>query len=196
MNSHHIYSNITKFSSPIGDFIITCNETRIPFNVGRITDHSYLLYNEDGKEYGELKNDDIYEIIIPVENLVLGKDCEIIFTGKNLSDTTSGERTYGKMAVIDNYVIGIGTYDPNEDIKIDQDYEYSKERRYLDQGFIISKEDYVRENFIWYDLKEDAYINGFKFELLDNSSEYIYFKVAWLENIHPLTEDAIDYWIT
>lgn len=196
MQNQRIYSDVVDFMSPIGSFVITCNKsTRIPFHIERITEYIYPLFSDEGIEYGELENSDLYNILIPVSTLVLGKDYEIVFTGKPLENTVSGERTYGKMGVIDNYVIGISAYDPNDDEKSNQDYQYSRDKGFLDRNIIVPKEKYNKTYSIQYELKDDC-INGFRFELLDYSREYIYFSVAWLKNDNPSAEDAIEYWIT
>lgn len=196
MQNQRIYSNIIEMVSPIGVFIITCNKrTKIPFHVERVIDYTYPLFDNEGIQYGALENKDIYNILIPVNTLILGEEYEITFTGNPLENTISGERTYGKMGVIDNYVIGISAYDPNDDEKSNQDYQYSRDKGFLDRNIIVPKEKYNKTYFIQYELKDDC-INGFRFELLDYSREYIYFTVAWLKNDNPSAEDAIEYWIT
>ena len=86
----------------------------------------------------------------------------------------SDEHTESLTNTIENWSIGIGSYDMNDGFSKDEEHK----------GYDVWQSD-------------DKF--GFSFILLDRSIKTITFLVAWIENLPSCNidfEDALDFWLT
>ena len=183
-----IYENIDCLSTPCGDITVTDeNNQKCVFSVKEnpYRPDNYLFYGTEKEK--AINTDTNYVICIDVNGLEVGSLYKIYLTGGKLSYGDSDEHTVAVSGISNGYSIAIGAYDPNDDEKISQVYIYSRKDGF--DGF--DDFEYDKSNFIRYDVEMLEDYSGFFFRLLDKSSEYIKFPVAWIENDYT---DFADYY--
>ena len=158
----YIYRDIAKLATPVGAFVVV-SETgeTITFSVIR---------GEGG-----------YGIIINSHKLEIGKKYMITFTSGNWRFCGSDEHTTCYNTVIDDWVVGIGGYDPNDEEKLDQAIAYSKQKGYLEQKIIVHPPKYDETRFTKHTVDALEKCNGYSFRVFDYSKEDIRFEVAWMQ---------------
>lgn len=191
-----IYKNIIKLETPVGYFFVTDGKNNIPFSVQKNNFNvPYEVY--DNKEIiGELNTDTNYDLVIDVNDIKIGSCYYIKFSVGNLSFGGSDEHTESIVTTINNWSVGIGAYNPNDDEELEQAAIYTGN----DKGYIQYPPVFDETKFVRYSLSSPfEHSDGFEFKLLDYSYPEITFKVAWIENDRfdkETYEDAISFWIT
>ncbi|MBR6633887.1 MAG: hypothetical protein IKL05_06280 [Clostridia bacterium] len=108
----------------------------------------------------------------------------------------SDEHTESIVLTAENWSIGIGSYNPNDDEELEQAILYMGK----DKGDIEYPPIFDETNFVRYTVSSASESKeGFEFKLLDYSYPEIVFKVAWIKNeIYDKStyEDALDFWLT
>ena len=162
----YIYTDITELVCPIGKFSVNYENTKIPFSVRK---NSYNV------PYYDITTETNYAIDIDTNLLEINKQYNIVFSEGGLHFRGSDEYTESITTTIENWSVGIGSYDIN-----DKCY-------------------YTNEPHKGYDVWKNENGCGFSFILLDRSVEKITFLVAWNENVAEKDidyEDALDFWLT
>ena len=157
-----VSGDTTKLSTPVGSFIVVSDSGEpIMFSVV-----------QDERSYG---------VVIDSRKLEIGKIYKIFFTFGNWKFCDLNEHTTCYNTVINDWVVGIGAYDPNDEEKLEQAIEYSKQKGYLEQKFIVypSKYDEVKFSKYTVDVLEEC--NGYSFRVFDYSFDNIRFEVAWIQ---------------
>lgn len=80
--------------------------------------------------------------------------------------------------IINEWVIGIGGYDPNEYEKWEQKWKYSEK---MGSSSCRRIPEYDETKFIWYTIEPLDTWNGFRFKLYDCSQKNIKFYMAWVK---------------
>lgn len=99
----------------------------------------------------------------------------ITFSNGTFSFGGSDEHTESIVTTIENWSVGVGSYNPNDDLE--------------------DEKSFVRYTA----LSANESSGGFKFKLLDYSYPKIVFKAAWIKNdiySKDTYEDALDFWLT
>ena len=161
----YIYENIFTLSCPVGEFSVCYGKEKIPFSVRK---------NDYDVPYNDITTQTNYALDIDTKLLEIGKQYNVIFSEGGLKYCGSDEHTESITNTIDNWSVGIGSYDMNED------------------------EDDPK-NHTGYDVWRSKDNLGFSFILLDRTIEKIIFLVAWIENKEALNvdyESVLDFWLT
>ena len=161
----YIYENILTLSCPVGEFSVCYGKEKIPFSVRK---------NDYDVPYNDITTQTNYALDIDTKLLEIGKQYNVIFSEGGLKYCGSDEHTESITNTIDNWSVGIGSYDMNED------------------------EDDPK-NHTGYDVWRSKDNLGFSFILLDRTIEKIIFLVAWIENKEALNvdyESVLDFWLT
>lgn len=111
----------------------------------------------------------------------------------------SDEHTEAVSGTANGYSIAIGSYDPNDDEKLDQAYEYTEKLGDLAGNMIICPPKYDESRFERYDVDMLEDYSGFRFHLIDGSERKLYFSIAWIKNelSDPSEyEAAVGFWTT
>jgi len=193
----HIYENITELKTPVGYFFVTDGNVNIPFSVRKNTfDVPYHIYDNNQQVIGELKTETNFDLVIDTSKLKIGCYYHIGFSNGTFSFGGSDEHTESVVSTIENWSVGIGSYNPNDDEELEQAILYTgKDKGYIQYPPVFDETKFVR--YTVSSASESA--EGFDFKLLDYSYPAIVFKVAWIENDNcdkDTCEDAIDFWIT
>ena len=162
----YIYTDITEISCPVGTFSVCHNNTKIPFCVRK---NGYAV------PYYDITTETNYALDIDTNLLEINKQYNIVFSEGGLHFRGSDEHTESLTNTIENWSIGIGSYDMNDN--------------------------YFRTNepHKGYDVWRSEDNLGFSFVLLDRSIDKITFLVAWIEHSADKDidyEDALDFWLT
>lgn len=199
MKNEYIYKHIQELTTPVGFFAVYDGDKKIPFSVVRNgMDLPYEVYENDGAVVGTIHTETNYQMVIETKDLQIGKEYIIRFSCGKWEYCDSDEHTTCYCTVIDNWVVGIGAYDPNDYEKDEQRWAYSKKRGYLERGFCQSPPTYDESNFEKYTVEELDNLQGYKFKLFDYRSEYVWFEVAWLQaKDYPIVEyeGALGLWL-
>lgn len=199
MSEEYIYQDITELKTPVGSFRVFSNEDNIPFSVEKNGfDLPSGIYDENNNVIGTIHTETNYSIVIPASRLELGKEYTISFDKGNWEYCDSDEHTICFNTVIDEWAVGIGAYDPNDQEKDRQAWEYSEQMGFLKQNFIQEPPEYDETDFIRYTTEALDECNGFKFKLFDYTADKIYFDVAWIKiEEYPTIEyeGALGFWL-
>ncbi len=162
----YIYENISSLPCPVGEFSVCNGKERIPFSVRK---------NDYDVPYDNIITETNYALDIDTKLLEVGKQYNVVFSEGGLNYCGSDEHTESITTTIDNWSVGIGSYDMNDD--------------YLHQNELHKGYDVWRS--------EDNL--GFSFVLLDRTIDKVTFLVAWIENKGILNvdyESVLDFWLT
>lgn len=190
----YIFRDIEELITPVGNFSVYCADKKIPFSVIRNNfDVPYSIYDEN---HNEINIADTYYILINTSALEIGSVYKIAFSCGEWEFETSDEHTTCYCSVIKNWAVGIGAYDPNDDEKTAQIFQYSKLN-----GFngLRCPNKYDESKFISHIIETLPEKNGYSFRLIDKSWEYIQFPVAWIEIKDYNAEiyrRALGFWLT
>lgn len=195
------FNSMTEFITPVGSIKVLNNNKAVPFYIKPSSyRYPYNIYSQDNKTViNTIEATNNYVLLIPTENLIIGKDYSVLLEGKRLAYNAGDENTISLTGTFNNVSIGIGAYNPNEETEDSQAYVYSKEHDYLEQGIMIPPAHFDESEFKQYKLDCLDNMSGYSFRLIDKSFEYVYFNIAWVENIDFDSDDgesAVDYWIS
>lgn len=193
----YIYENITELKTPVGYFFVTDGDVNIPFSIRRNTfDVPYYIYDDNQQVISELNIETNFDLVIDVNNLKIGGYYRIGFSNGKFSFGGSDEHTESVVSTIENWSVGIGSYNPNDDEELEQAIFYTGR----DKGYIQYPPVFDETRFVRYMVSSASESSeGFEFKLLDYSYPEIVFKVAWIENDKcdkDTYEDALDFWLT
>ena len=163
--NEYIYTDIKELLCPVGNFSVCHNTIKIPFSVRK---------NNYNVAYYDINTETNYALDINTDLLELNKQYNIVFSEGGLRFRGSDEHTESLTNTIENWSIGIGSYDMNDGFSKDEEHK----------GYDVWQSD-------------DKF--GFSFILLDRSIKTITFLVAWIENLPSCNidfEDALDFWLT
>lgn len=199
MEETAIYSDIRELETPVGAFTVTSDSEKIAFSVyhNGMGDIPYGVTDDDGRVLGEIRTDTNYRIEIDANSLQIGKEYRIQFSAGTWEYCDSDERTTCYDAVIDDWAVGIGAYDPNAEEKEDQAWAYSKKMGF--QGYCQEPLQYDESRFRQYDVEALDSLNGYRFKLFDADAKSVRFEVAWIKTGEYETieyEGALGLWLT
>ena len=177
MDAPYLLSNITELEAPIGKYIITDGNVNLTFSVSKnYHDYPFVVQSGDNQvTIGEIQPVFVYDLILEVAPLEVGKTYQVSFIPGGLEFSDSGQYTIGYSVTRDGWVAGLGAYDPND------------------------REDYLRTGPQEYIIEPSSDGTGFSFKLIDKSRKRMYFTAAWVkieqfsQNVY---EEAIGMWIT
>ncbi|MBE6609993.1 MAG: hypothetical protein E7634_04950 [Ruminococcaceae bacterium] len=161
----YIYENISSLPCPVGEFTVCNGIQKIPFSIRK---------NDYNVPYDNITTETNYALDIDTKCLEIGKQYNVVFSEGGLNYCGSDEHTESITNTIDNWSVGIGSYDMNED------------------------EDNPK-NYKGYDVWRSEDNLGFSFVLLDRTRDKITFLVAWIENKEVPNvdyESVLDFWLT
>lgn len=196
----YIFRDIEDLITPVGNFSVYYGDKKIPFSVIRNNFKiPYSAYDENNNVTGEIDISDTYYILISTSELEIGSVYKVAFSCGEWEFEDSDEYTYCYCSVIENWAVGIGMYDHNEQEKMEQIWYYSKVNGFLEQNILRSPDKYDESKFISHIIEPLPENNGYSFRMLDKSWEYIQFPVAWIEIKEYSAETykrALGFWLT
>lgn len=202
MTEEYLYTGIIKLDTPVGYFCITLDDEKIPFSVKRNGFNlPYEVTDEGNSVIGKIQTDTNYCIVIDTKRLQIGKEYTVHFCSEydnKWERCDSDEHTTCFNTVINNWVVGIGAYDPNDQEKEDQSWRYSEKMGYLKQNYVMEPPTYDEANFRAYSVDVLDSFDGYKFKLFDYSSDKVFFEVAWIKvEEYPTIEyeGALGLWL-
>ena len=162
----YICENISSLPCPVGEFTVCHGIQKIPFSIRK---------NDYNVPYDNISTETNYALDIDTKCLEIGKKYNVVFSEGGLNYCGSDEHTESITNTIENWSVGLGSYNMNDD--------------------------YFRQNepHKGYDVwcSEDGL--GFSFILLDRTIEKITFPVAWIENQQSSNvdyESVLNFWLT
>ena len=191
-----IYKDIESLATPVGTFLVTDGEKRLRFSVAKNGLSS--PYSYDLPDNGEIQTETNYDIVIDTNTLETGKIYRIIFTSGKWNYCDSDEHTVCFSSIIDDWIVGIGAFDPNDFEKTKQQFEYSERIGTLKQHIRTEPEHYDESKFSEFTVEALNNCNGFEFKLIDRMIPYVWFKVAWIQITKYASEDyqsALGLWL-
>ncbi|MDE6731692.1 MAG: hypothetical protein K2J77_02290 [Oscillospiraceae bacterium] len=196
-----VYRDIDALPTPCGEItVVDENNRRHRFSVRKnpySPDYQMFYSTENEKS---INTDTNYLLCVCADDLVLQQTYKICLTGTALHYGDSDEHTEAVSGTANGYSIAIGAYDPNDDEKIRQAYEYSSAQGYLAQKRLVSPPQYDESRFEQYDVEMLEDYSGFSFRLLERSVKEITFRVAWVKHNEDVEsseyEAAVELWTT
>lgn len=138
----YIFKDIKALKTPVGEFAVYSGNRKINFSVIKNDfDIPYQIY-ENQNVTGEINISDTYHIIIDTSFLEIGSLYSIVFSSGKWEFCTSDENAYCYCTVIDNWCVGIGIYDQNEDERLNQALYYSEINGFHENNIIRHPEKY------------------------------------------------------
>ena len=199
MEKEYIYKHIRELNTPAGVVAVYDGDKKMPFSVVRnCMDIPYKIYGDGGEMIGTIHTETNYQIIIKSKELQIGKEYIIKFSCGKWEYCDSDEHTTCYCTTVDDWVIGIGAYDPCDYWKDEQMWKYSKQQGFLERGFCQAPPIYDESHFEKYTVEELDDLSGYKFKLFDYKSDSIRFEVAWLQvKDYPIIEceSALGLWL-
>lgn len=195
-----VYRQIESLPTPCGKIVVMDEAgTLCKFSV-RKNPYSpdYHLFYGTPQEIA-FNTDTNYLLCVSVESLKIGHTYKICLLGAPLQYGDSDEHTQAVSGTVNGHSIAIGAYDPNDEEKEKQAYQYSAAIGSLAQKMIIDPPQYDESHFVQYDVEMLEDFSGFSFRPLDRSIEEIVFPVAWVKNEYPSRleyEGAVELWTT
>ena len=182
MAKEYIYENITELITPVGFFAVYDGNLKIPFSVVRNTmDVPCDVYDDSGEVVGTIHSENNLQIIIESKDLQIGKEYIIEFSHGQWEYCDSDEHTVCYCTTVNNWVVGIGAYDPCDEQKDEQMWEYSEQKGILDRNSWQKPPSYDESRFEKYTIEALDDFRGFRVRLVDYKAEYILIQVAWLQ---------------
>ena len=131
MKKEYIYKHIQKLITPMGVFAVYDGDKKVAFSVVRNSMNIPCeVYDNSGEVMGTIHTETNYQIMIESKELQIGKEYVIKFSCGKWEYCDSDEHTTCYFTTINDWLIGIGAYDPCDYWKEEQTWEYSKQ-----QGF-------------------------------------------------------------
>ena len=161
----YICENISSLPCPVGEFTVCHGIQKIPFSIRK---------NDYNVPYDNITTETNYALDIETKCLEIGKQYNVVFSEGGLNYCGSDEHTESITNTINNWSVGIGSYDMNEDEDNPKNHK----------GYDVWRSE---DNF------------GFSFVLLDRTIDKITFLVAWIENKEVPNvdyESILDFWLT
>ena len=103
--NEYIYTDIKELLCPVGNFSVCHNTIKIPFSVRK---------NNYNVAYYDINTETNYALDINTDLLELNKQYNIVFSEGGLRFRGSDEHTESLTNTIENWSIGIGSYDMND----------------------------------------------------------------------------------
>ena len=195
----YVFQDTESLQTPVGAFVVTDGEKRIRFSVRKNECIPRTYQSPDTGEMREIRTDTLYSIIIDTGILEIGKTYKIMFTAGSWKFCDGDEHTDCYFSIINDWAVGIGGYDPNDDEKLRQAFAYTKQIGLPDEKKeIIAPERYDETKFVGYQIEVLDNCNGYAFTLLDRTWDKILFDVAWIQitKYSPdECEDALAIWL-
>lgn len=199
MVKEFVFENLMELETPVGFFAVFDGDQKIPFSVEKnCMSIPAEVRDKEEKLIGTIQSNTNYDIVIAASKLEIGKEYIICFSDGVWNYCSSDEHTTCYFTVIDNWAIGIGAYDPNDQSKDDQTWEYSEKKGYLKQRFLQPPPYYDESEFRRYTVEPLDDSRGYKFKIFDREFDYVWFEVAWIEiNEFPIDkyESALGLWL-
>lgn len=192
-----VYPNLREFMTPVGSFhiisdageLIRFSVVKNPYNV------PYAVCNENGEYIGTITTDTNYRMLVDASCLAIGTEYEIAFSKGIWEYCDSDEHTECYNTVIGDWAVGIGAFDPNDDEKTRQYFQFRKScYEALQNPF-----QYDESKFIKHTVNALPTKNGFRFRLFDHSVQTIHFEIAWIRIDRFPADDyvaALGLWLT
>ena len=199
MSEIYKYQEITELTTPVGTFRVFSDEEKIPFSVNKnYFDIPYSVYDKNNNVIGTIHTETNFTIEISTSQLRIGKEYTISFDNGKWEYCESDEHTTCFNTVIDNWAVGIGAYDPNDQEKDNQAWNYSEKMGFLKQKYVMEPPEYNETNFTRHSVYSLDDCNGYKFKLYDYSQDKVTFEVAWvkIEEFPAIEyEGALGFWL-
>lgn len=195
-----IYRQINRLSTPCGEISVVDGQGRkCRFSVrNNPYQTDYRLFCGTGRER-VLHTETNFLLCVPASELRLGETCQVRLTGTRLGFGGSDEHTEAVSGSANGCSIAIGAYDPNDDEKQRQAYEYSQQQGFLARRMILPPPQYDKSRFVGYEVDMLEDYSGFRFRRLEKTVQEICFTVAWVacEPEHCTEyEAAVEFWTT
>lgn len=193
----YIHEDIAELKTPVGYFFVTDGNVNIPFSIKKNTFNvPYQIYDDNNQVIDEINIETNYDLVIDANKIELGCYYYIRFSNGTFSFGGSDEHTESIVTTIENWSVGIGSYNPNDDEEIEQaNFCTGKDKGYNQYPPVFDEKRFVR--YTVSSASESS--GGFEFKLLDYSYPEIVFKVAWIKNDtydKDTYEDALGFWLT
>jgi hypothetical protein len=136
--------------------------------------------------------------VLTVKELIVGEDYSIQFSRGEWKLCHSDEHTICFYTVLEDWLVGIGAYDPNDYRKYDQSWAYSKKMGFIERGFVKEPPMYDESQFDGYTVIPKDDYSGFEFKLHDNRIDAVSFEVCWIkkeEHEESIYVDALGLWL-
>lgn len=196
-----VYRDIDVLTTPCGQISVVDEKgCKYRFSVRKnpYSPDYHLFYGTDNEK--TVNTDTNYFLCVHTDDLVLKQIYRICLTGRILHYGDSDEHTEAVSGTSNGYSIAIGAYDPNDDEKVRQAYEYSSVQGCLPKNMIVRPPQYDESRFERYDVEMLEDHSGFSFRLLDCSVKEIVFRVAWVKHNEGVAsseyEAAVELWTT
>ena len=192
--------NLKKLVTPCGVItIVDKNNNCIPFAVQKNPfDCPYSFKNAQGQTV-TLHTDTNYKIVIKTSDLQKEVTHQIVLKGAQLRYGDSDEHTECISGCSNGCCIAIGTWLPNDDVKLWQAEDYSERMGFLKRNSILEPPEYDTSKFKEYDVEMTDDCSGYTFYLIDDTISEIFFSVAWIKSngVDELEyESAVQFWTT
>ena len=191
------YNDINSFITPVGEFVVQSETGEfIDFSVKRYADEREV---DIGEDMYTIHTDNHYILKINIDNLQIGTKYKIYFSEGKWEYCDGDEHTVCYSTVIDDWVVGIGAFDPTDEEKIDQAWAYSKENGWLDKHMMLYPPHFDESKFKAYSVSGLEELNGFEFVVYDKSRDTVVFGVAWVKKEdYPLAayNYALGLWLS
>lgn len=202
MEREFIYTDLDYLESPLGRFSVIKDGELVPFALRRNpVNNPYEIYDpEYVNVIGTIETKTNYEIAIPTSSLVPGEWYTISFSSGEWNFGASDEHTDCFYTKSPKWVVGIGSYNPNDEAEMSQAYKYSQKMGILEMGNFEYPDSFDETDFREYVIKVLDNMNGYSFKVLDSCSlSFIRFPVAWV-GINDYSEEdyvgAVGFWLT
>lgn len=196
-----VYRDIDVLPTPCGEItVVDENNRRCRFSVRKnpYSPDYHMFYGTENEK--PINTDTNYLLCVCADDLELKNTYRICLTGTALHYGDSDEHTEAVSGTANGYSIAIGAYDPNDDEKISQAYEYSSAQGYLAQKRLVPPSRYDESRFERYVVEMPEDHSGFSFRLLERSVKEIIFRVAWVKHNENAEyseyEAAVEFWTT
>lgn len=191
--------NIRELRTPVGSFSISAETKNIFFSVIKNPmDIPAEVYDINNTVVGHIQTDHNYQILIDPKQLEIGKEYTFQFTAGNWEFCDSDEHSVCYITTINQWMVGVGAFDPNSQRKMDQTELYSERKGFLEIGLLQQPPVYDESGFTEYTVEPLRDLRGFRFKLFDKSFDYVRFEVAWvLMDSYPTIEyfGALGFWL-
>ena len=116
-----ICQNITELETPVGYFFVSDGNVNVPFSIRKNSFNvPYQIYADNQQVIDELNTETNYDLVIDVNNLKTELYYTIGFSRGTFSYGGADEHTESIVTTIDNWSLGIGAYNPNDEEEIEQ----------------------------------------------------------------------------
>lgn len=195
-----ICENTTELTTPVGVFSVWDGQEKVTFSVYNYDGEEPWQVYENGNEIvtGLIQPEVKCYIVIDTNKLEKGKVYRVSFSSGKWEYCDGDEHSNSFWSVIGEWAIGIGAYDPNDEEKTDQIFEYSRKNGYLEKGDYRDPPFYDESRFTKYTVWPLEELNGYNLKIFDNTAKIVKFPIAWVRiREYPVYEygEALGYWL-